>query len=403
MIKRLTTMALLVFFLSACTGIGVDRPTATPTLPASPPTLTATPTPIPPTVTPSPSETATPTATATVPVVYGPENFPASINPLTGLPVNDPALLERRPLSVKVQIFPRGQRPPWGVSLANIVFDYYQNNGMTRFHAIFYGQDANQVGPIRSGRLFDSHVVTMYKSALAFGGADQRILKVFLSSDFADRLVFEGSHNCPPMCRIDPNGFNFLVADTAELSKYITTKGVSNTRQDLDGMSFDTLPPAGGRPGVQVFVRHSISAYNRWDYDPNSARYLRFQDTIEAGDAQGEVFDAMIDKLTGQQVAADNVVILYLPHAFAYKSKSTPNEIVDIQLMGTGWAYAYRDGQMYEARWNRPNKESVLFLTFPDGSLYPYKPGNTWYEVVGQSSQLTDLGNGGWRYVFSFP
>jgi hypothetical protein len=69
----------------------------------------------------------------------------------------------------------------------------------------------------------------------------------------------------------------------------------------------------------------------------------------------------------------------------------------------TGYAFAFRDGQFYEVRWNRSTKDSVLALTFPDGKPYPFKPGNTWFEVVGQSSQVLDKGNGVWRFVFKIP
>jgi hypothetical protein len=47
------------------------------------------------------------------------------INPLTGLPAADPALLDRRPVMVKVSNFPRLGRPHAGLSFADIVFDYY--------------------------------------------------------------------------------------------------------------------------------------------------------------------------------------------------------------------------------------------------------------------------------------
>ena len=42
---------------------------------------------------------------------YGPDNFPNEINPLTGLPAAYPALLDRRPLAVKISNGPRGIRP----------------------------------------------------------------------------------------------------------------------------------------------------------------------------------------------------------------------------------------------------------------------------------------------------
>ncbi|MEW5869639.1 MAG: DUF3048 domain-containing protein [Chloroflexota bacterium] len=402
-IARLACL-LIVIMLAACDGLTPATPTSAPTAAALPPTAAPTASPIPPTATPTDTPVPTPEDTPTPSAIsYGPNEFPAQINPLTGLPVTDPQLLERRPLSVKVQIFPRGQRPPMGVSQADIVYDYYQNNGMTRFHAVFYSQDAEQVGPIRSARLFDSNVVRMYKSVLAFGGADRRIMSVFLSSEFADRLVVENSFNCPPMCRIDPNGYNFLVTNTSELSKYITTKGVSNDRQDLNGTTFHSTVPEGGSPATQIFVRFSISAYARWDYDAAQARYLRSQDTAESASWDDSVYAPMIDKNNGQQLVTDNIIVLFLPHKLVYRSASGTSEIVNIDMLGSGPAFGIRDGLAYQLTWSRADKTALVQLALPDGSPYPLKPGVTWYEVIGQSSPYQDTGNGIWRFQFSIP
>src|SRR4030066_392083 len=99
----------------------------------------STPTPEPPTPTLSPPSTSTP---AYPPEGYGPQNFPPDVNPLTGLKLRDADLLARPPGAIKVSIVPRtSSRPPWGLSSADLVYDYYQNDGYTRFHAIFYGED----------------------------------------------------------------------------------------------------------------------------------------------------------------------------------------------------------------------------------------------------------------------
>jgi hypothetical protein len=371
------------------------------------PTDTATPEPA--TETPTP-EPPTPTATATVPpvmVAVGPEDFPENVNPLTGLQVSEPKNLERRPIGIKINIVPRVQYlPTWGLSLADIVYDYYHNDGYSRFHAIFYSNDTEFAGAIRSGRLLDNALVRMYKSIFVYGGADERIDQVFWSSDYSDRLVREGPEQlCPPtseapLCRYEPSGVAHLLADTLKVHDYIQGKGVSDSRQNLDGMTFDPQAPEGGQPVLNVITRYSSDMYSRWEYDPESGRYLRFQDAAQDTGA-GESFAPLMDRVTEQQIATDNVVVLFASHEDILAD--TKGEIIDINLSGSGKAYAFRDGQAYELQWNRPQADSVLYLTFADGSRYPYKNGTTWYQVVGVYSKLTEEDADTWRFQLGIP
>ena len=394
--KSLFLLTILALITSAC-GLMIDSPTLTPT-PENTATTAPTVTPIPPTETPIPTATAT---EIPLPEKYGPNNFPAQINPLTGLPVSDPQKLDTRPISVKIQVFPRSDRPPFGLASADIVYDYYQNNGLTRFNAIFYSNPAEQVGPIRSGRLLDGAITSMYKAIFVFGGADKKIANVLFGSDYYDRLLVEGTSNCPPICRLDPNGSNFLILNAKEAGAFMAAKGVPNIRQMLDGMSFEYLPPANGNSATQVYLRYSISAYARWDYDPATGKYLRFQDNREAMDAQSEGYDPLVDRLTGQQITADNVVVLLLSHEYTYKSGNS--EVIDIKITGSGKAYAFRDGQVYEVQWNRPSRDSVLSLSYPDGSPFPFKHGTTWFQPVGLSSIVQVNEGGTWRFEMRFP
>jgi hypothetical protein len=407
MIKQILTGLVLTLLVVGC---GQAKVTPLPTQTSELIVSTITPSPSPtktntPTFTPTITETPTPTETST-PVAYGPSNFPANIDPLTGLPVSNPSLLDRRPVAVKINIVPRSSnRPPWGLSFADIVFDYYHNDGYSRFHAIFYGSNANLAGPIRSGRLLDYDLVHMYKSIFAYGSADPLINQRLLGSDFSDRLILEGNtSNCPPtasspLCRYEPTTHDFLLGDTAALSAYITSIGVSNGRQNLDGMIFNPTIPTGGVDGKQIYVRYSGDNYTRWDYDPSTGRYLRFQDNVyDTG--QGEEYTPLTDRLNNQQISAANVVVILARHEYF---QQPPNEIVDILLSGSGKAYAFRDGQMYELLWNRPTTSSVLSLSYSDGTPFPLKPGTTWFQVVGVSTNAAQEGNGAWRFNFLFP
>jgi hypothetical protein len=378
--KLLLIVACLAVILTACGPSTPPSPVAT-TPPVQPPaTETIAPSPL-------PSDTAAPTITSTPSYPtegLGPASFPAGVDPLTSLKVSNPALLDRRPMLIKVQNLPRSSRPQWGLSLADLVFEYYTEEGGTRFSAVFYGNDADTVGPIRSGRFIDDYLMQGYKAVFAFGYAYVAEMQRFVHSNYANRLVVEGPG--APFKRYDPNGNNYLTISTANLTTYAKNKGVDTGGQDLTGMFFKLEPPAGGQPAAQAYVRYSGSIYNRWDYDAASGRYLRFSDTRDvfvAGDSEN--YAQLTDRLTNQPIAFDNLAVLYVNH-----SVYSPG-IYDILLTGTGTAYAFRDGQMYQVQWKR-DSTGVVTLLNPDGTPYAFKPGPTWFEVIGLNSTLAQDG-----------
>lgn len=382
--------------LVACT---TAHPTPTPTL-----ALTESPTPFLPqaTATATPLPPATPTVAATAiatypPEGYGPRNFPAEVNPLTGLPASDPALLNRRPILIKVQNLPRSDRPQYGLSRADIVYELYTEYGSTRYAALFYGQDAERVMPIRSARYPDINLIRMYKAIFVFGSAYEPVFRRLANSEFSDRLILEGSDTCPAVCRFDPNGRNYLMANTQALQDLLVKRGIDNSRQNLEGMAFNLTPPPGGQPAERVFARFSGAIYNRWDYDAASGRYLRFVDKENDVDARNEVYEQLTDALTHQPIAADNVVILFVRYEEVDPRPEV--EVLDFKLLGSGPAYLVRDGQIYKVNWQRMREEDVLTLVDDNGQPVAFKPGQTWFEVMGLSTKVQQ-DQATWRFTF---
>jgi hypothetical protein len=302
-------------------------PTATPT---NPPTATSTRPPTS-TLTSTPSPTDTPYTYA-----YGPYDFPDDVNPLTGLPVVDASLLERRPLVIKVTNYPRSVRPQWGLTLADHVYEYYIADNMSRFIGIFYGKDASRVGPVRSARLFDEHIMRMYEGIFVFGWADDPVLEPLLEDDLRSFLLVERPGNCPPLCRIGSEyAYNTLYADTGQIGPYLAERHINNQRQDQTGLRFELDTPKSGNPGTQIYIQYTSVSYHRWEYDPSISRYKRFQDAHDDS-GKGKSYTPLVDSLTGEQIEADNVIVLFIPHEYFRKSSST--EIIDQPIQGQGLA-----------------------------------------------------------------
>ncbi|MEJ2262885.1 MAG: DUF3048 domain-containing protein [Anaerolineales bacterium] len=417
------SMALVVAMAEPGAAAQQDQ-TDTPTLHLAAEAITSTQTPEPtaslsttptPTFTPTGTPTQTPTQTPTdtaIPYVFGPDNFPQSVNPLTGLEVPDPSRLERRPIAIKIVNYPRYVRPQSGLSLADIVYEYYLERGITRFIALFYGNDAAKAGPIRSGRFFDEHIFTMYQAIFVFGNADHRVMDHFLElgREVVNRFVLEQpedtEHSCRqdsfyPLCRDrDIVSYNNMFSNTLALSQFISERGTDNSQQNLNGMLFKERPPLSGAPGTSIDLYYSMFIANRWLYDTGSGRYLRFEETHDDHPSLEKDYAPLTDSLTKQPVAADNVVVLFVPHEYFVNTPTT--EIVKINLVDTGPAILFRDGRAYPATWSRPPEQGVLSLLTPKGKPLAFKPGITFFEVIGETSTFNQS-DGDWRFKFAIP
>lgn len=132
--KHLLTI-FIISLITACTqsnrnpqspptqaNIPLSTQTLAPTPTASIPAITSTPQPLP------------------SPVTYGPDEFPQGYNPLSGLPVSDPARLEYPAILLSVSHFPPEARPQAGFSFMPFVYEYYITEGSTRHLGVVYGE-----------------------------------------------------------------------------------------------------------------------------------------------------------------------------------------------------------------------------------------------------------------------
>lgn len=351
-------------------------PSATPTATAtatSTPTATATATPTA-TITPSPTNTPSPT-----PTPNGPFSYPEGVNPLTGqMYVSDEAM-NRRNLIVKISNYPPVVRPQSGVNQADVVYELEAEGGVTRFAAIFRNNAPTHVGSVRSARLPDLELIVMYNALLAYSGTSDPIQQMILSADFVYQTFspLKGDNCDAGFCRFpaDDKAFEHtLFLDTTKVWDLATRRNV-NTPLRARGFAFSDMPDPNGLPANDVYIDWYGQTDARWQYDAASGRYLRYTDSVPHFDAAD-----------GQQLWADNLVIIQVPHERRPDlfEQGARNESLEVQLWDQGPAILVRDGQWYSGFWRRQDREpgSALQLIYGNNQPIMMKPGRTWVSVV---------------------
>lgn len=376
------------------TGCGQDTPeTPAPASPTSSdvaqveasatPAPTNSPAPVVATATNAPSATPAPTATATATaaplILQSAEDFGDDRNPLTGEVVDDPSVLQRRPIAVKISNAPPGYvRPQSGVSQADLVFEHETEVVSTRFTAIIYGQTPPDMGPIRSGRLIDLEIPIMLDAAFAFSGAGIGVSQKLQASPFVDRIL---RANAPGYYRTGENKpvEHTLYGDPSLWWQELENRGENRPPNFSNYMPFSEEPPAGGSSANHININHRNIAIIDWYYDEETGRYWRSSDGEEH-----------IDENTGERLSTANVAVVFARHVTDYNICEQLNEAtgtcayysLEVQIWGEGPALIFRDGQQYEGTWRREQPEHMLTFYDADGNPLPLKIGNTWFQMV---------------------
>jgi len=400
--KILKYFIFIPFLLSACTTVGpseINPSLASPSVTTeersvgiADPTETSLPSQIPtadPTLTPTPGPSPTP-----APATYF--HFEEGVNPLTGLPVSDPSNLIRRPVMIKVSNWPREGRPHAGLTSADMVFEYFIGHQMNRFLAIYYGEDANLIGPVRSGRLVDSQIAQFYQGFLAYGNADPQVDQELVEV-LGERALTFNELPCPPMCGESTHSATGVFADSEAITRYAEENGINNRQPDLRGMYFQPEPLVGDASGQLLRVEYANFSIMEWRYDVALDSY---QVWMEAETDDGLDMALMTDRNNDKAVAFENVIVMYAEYI---EYAPSLHDIVLQDAKGYQSALLFRDGSVNYATWRVPESERPIIFETPDGQPLPLKPGKTWVVIVGQASQTTQPAGGEWTIYFDLP
>ncbi len=346
-------------------------------------------------------------------VGQGPDEYEPNINPLTGEYFENPDIMDRRPIAVKITNFPRYTRPQRGLMSADVVYHYYTEMGKTRFVAIFYGNDGELVGPVRSGRFFDEHIVRMYDALLVFGRADARVLEYFYSMEpyFQKSLILENSNEAQNKCNdgkfvvfcrdTEKVWYNSVHVNTKALTADMDRRYIVNHKPDLSGMYFSDVP-VEGNVAFGITVTYSGASSVRWDYHIEEEKYYRLEEIDEYDfETNSFSYDQLMDDLTEEPVTADNIVVLFVEYEYFAKQPEAESMIID--LYGEGNGYAYRNGMAVPVKWTRAEDASMMRITTLDGNPYPFKIGNTFFEIVNTNTDLSVIDGIHWHYQFYMP
>lgn len=339
--------------------------TAVPEQSTSPTPVTATTSPTS-TPTPTPSPTRTPTATPT----------PAPWRTKLSGEITDAASVDRRPIAVMIDNFPDAI-PQYGLSKASVVFEVLAEGGLTRFMPVFETSDLEQIGPVRSARLYYVDWSRSYGALLVHAGGSPAAMDLFEADPSIPHLnlLYVGW----PSWRDEENRYapHNLFTSGALMEQFMEEWEIPR-ESAYDGFVHKDEAPKTGRPRsstIEMVFSPLFSEGVRWEYDRDTNCYLRYQ-----------WGDPHIDALTGEQLRAKNVVVIFTPQ---WVIPGDDAGRMEVQTTGTGESVLFQDGESVKGTWEKASIEEPLRLYDAAGKPMALNPGVTWIAVLPLEAELS--------------
>lgn len=317
---------------------------------------------------------------------------------------------KHRPLGVMIENHEEA-RPQSGLTKADIIYEAVAEGGITRFLAIYYCQDAEFIGPVRSARTYFLDWISEYGDFPLYahvGGANCNVQtgSGCANGAKADALGQISGYGWASYNDMNQFSLGFPTfwrdyermgrAVATEHTVYSTTtklweaakkRGLTEKDEegkkwdkDFEEWSFKDEVSEADRPVSFIAEFGFWEGYApylvRWEYDPSLNSYKRFN----GGQPH-------IDKNSGAQLASKNIVL-----AFMREQSANDGYEGNIRLLygteGKGEAIILQDGQKINGTWEKKDREERTKFYNSKGKEIEFNPGQIWIEILPLGTEI---------------
>lgn len=299
----------------------------------------------------------------------------------------------RRPLGIMIENSVDA-RPQSGLSSADVVFEAVAEGGITRFLAIFYCQDAQVIGPVRSARVYFMDFVSGFGDDVLYahvGGANTPG-----PADALGQIEDEGWAGYNDLNQFSIGFPTFwrdyerlpgvavehtMYTSSQKLWEVAAKRGLTNKNKkgqfwdkDFGNWEFEEDASISSRPEKQQIKFGFWEDYANfnvvWNYDQNNNQYLR----NNGGKAH-------LDKNNNSQISTKNVIVLFMDESVANDGYEGGQHLL-YGTTGTGEALVFKNGKAIKATWSKEDRYSQIRAYDLQDKEIKFVAGPIWFEVV---------------------
>lgn len=352
--------------------------------------------------TPSPQPSATPWEIATATPLYSQKPTTSYfLNPFTGISRTrletdgtDPGedIFYRKPLLVKLLNWPRDQRPLSKINQADVVFEYYSGHQTNQLLALYYGNEAERVGPLGPGALIDARLARHYQSNLVVSTVDTVVKGVF-DNTLPDQVFYQGYTSCPGICTepLAVGGQTFV--NIPAIQAIVRDQRFKADLFRLSLSPFSTILTDWDEEATRFSYLYADFSVMDWRYNPISKKYELWQEVV---DENNKLVLAPSSDSSGKVIEFDNLLFLSSDYI---EYNATTYDINMREGDTSQRAILLREGKLTFGTWGS-DSATEPFKFYAYGKEYGLKPGKSWITFVSRISRPEKVADGEWDLEF---
>ncbi len=260
-----------------------------------------------------------------------------------------------------------GVRPQSGLSQANVVYEVIVEGGITRLMAVFAGDGADDIGPVRSARDTYLEFASELNCAYAHAGGSFTAMQALQNFEMRDiDGLRESNWFYRKAGKVSPHNF---YTSSGKLEEAITF-GHSWDDVEYDSWTFeddDALEEREDESAREVTVQFGGAYDAKYVYNEDNGNYERWDGGVEHTDAN-----------TGDVLTTENIIIQHVPPGASIEGKGR----INFSVTGEGEVEIYRNGTRTTGYWQKPDRVSRTQFIDDDGNNIPLARGTSWVEIV---------------------
>lgn len=276
----------------------------------------------------------------------------------------------QRPIAVLIDNEGSGVLPQGGPGLAQVVYEILVEGGITRIMPVYWGQDIELLGPVRSAR---HYILDYMKEIDAF----------FVHYGWSPQAKYDIADNGIEIANGVSNAYSIFWDITKDKGNwqdtYTSSKNIENF-MDHNRYSKQTkvnirskfnnkwIIPEGGTQCHKLNIGYSSAYRVGYEYNPETGLYERTR--------QGK---AHMERNNGKQIEAGNIVIMMVKN---HTIKGDDAGRQELETVGTGKGYYITSGKIMEINWSKESRFAMSKFTDADGTIIKFNPARTWIQVV---------------------